>query len=180
MANEVATQLDVQVYDYLRQPYARIIIPEEDGSYRGEIMEFPGCISSGDDPSSTLESLEGVAMAWLTAALENGQPIPDPVELSNDFSGRFVLRIPKSLHKKATWCAEREGVSLNQFISYSLAETVGERRRMTNITLNVLPITTYFRGSLPATFTSMLSTINAAALQHGAARLLTSPEGSDA
>jgi antitoxin HicB len=128
MTNNVATQLDVQVYDYLRQPYARIIIPEDDGSFRGEIMEFPGCISSGDDPSETLRSLEGVAMAWLTAALENGQSIPDPVELSSDFSGRFVLRIPKSLHKKATWYAEREGVSLNQFISYSLAESVGERR----------------------------------------------------
>lgn len=128
MANNPAAQLEVQVYDYLRQPYARIIIPEDDGSYRGEIMEFPGCIAAGSDPSSTLKSLEGVAMAWLTSALESGQPIPDPVELSTDFSGRLVLRIPKSLHKKATWYAEREGVSLNQFISYSLAETVGERK----------------------------------------------------
>jgi len=34
----------------------------------------------------------------------------------------------KSLHKNAALTAEREGTSLNQFIVYSLAETIGERR----------------------------------------------------
>jgi len=147
------TQWEVRVYDYLRQPYARVIIPEGDGSYRGEIMEFPGCIAVGDDPSDTLASLEGVASAWLTAALENDQPIPDPVELSNDFSGRLVLRIPKSLHKKATWYAEREGVSLNQFIMYGLAESVGERHVSKTMFVHV-------HSASPSQFLSLTSHIN--------------------
>lgn len=113
--------------ELLRQPYARIILPETDGTFRGEIIEFPGCIVTGETAADTFSALENAAKGWLLAALESGQTIPRPVESVNDFSGRFVLRIPKSLHKKAAWFAEREGVSLNQFISTSLSETVGER-----------------------------------------------------
>lgn len=41
----------------------------------------------------------------------------------------MVLRLPKSLHKKAARLAERDGVSLNQFIVAGLAEHVGERAK---------------------------------------------------
>jgi len=127
-------QIDVnsKAVSYLRQPYARIVLPESDGTFRGEIMEFPGCIASGETAAETLTNLEEVAESWLLAALERGQNIPQPVESSNDFSGRLVLRLPKSLHKKATWVAMREGVSLNQLIVTSLSETVGEWRRVTS------------------------------------------------
>jgi predicted RNase H-like HicB family nuclease len=121
---------------YLRRPYARIVIPEIDGTYRGEILEFPGCIATGDTPAETLGSLEEVATEWLAAALAQNQPIPEPAE-NTEFSGRLVLRMPKSLHKKAAQLAERDGVSLNQFIVTSLAEQIGERGRSYNqITFN--------------------------------------------
>jgi antitoxin HicB len=122
------TTSDRQVKELLRQPYARVILPESDGSFRGEIIEFPGCIAAGDTAGETLLNLEEAATSWLLAALDLGQNIPEPIENSNDYSGRFVLRLPKSLHKKAALTAEREGTSLNQFIVYSLAETIGERR----------------------------------------------------
>jgi hypothetical protein len=37
----------------------------------------------------------------------------------------------KGLHKRTAICAEREGVSLNQFITTCLAEAVGERATST-------------------------------------------------
>jgi hypothetical protein len=37
--------------------------------------------------------------------------------------------MPRSLHRKLAEQAEREGVSLNQFINVALAETVGYRRK---------------------------------------------------
>jgi antitoxin HicB len=120
------SRTDDVIEAYLHQPYARIILSESDGTFRGEIMEFPGCIAAGDSAAKTLASLEDVAKGWLLAALERGQNIPQPVENNNDFSGRLVLRLPKSLHKKATWMAKREGVSLNQFIVSSLAQSVGD------------------------------------------------------
>jgi antitoxin HicB len=116
---------DNAVVKILRRPYARIILPDSDGSFRGEILEFPGCIVTGDTAAKALEALEDAADGWVRAALEKGQPIPQPIDNNNEYSGKLVLRIPKSLHKKATWLAEREGVSLNQFITASLSESVG-------------------------------------------------------
>ena len=40
---------------------------------------------------------------------------------SNKFSGKFLVRIPKSLHYKLTIEAEKEGVSLNQYVLYKLS-----------------------------------------------------------
>lgn len=39
-----------------------------------------------------------------------------------DYSGKLVLRIPKSLHKSLKEAAEVEGVSLNQYMLYKLAK----------------------------------------------------------
>ena len=39
-----------------------------------------------------------------------------------EYSGRFVLRIPRSLHKSLKEAADREGVSLNQYVLYKLAK----------------------------------------------------------
>src|SRR5580693_6106326 len=125
MRAEVATAPRDRTAAYLRRPYARIVIPETDGTYRGEILEFPGCIATGDTPAEALKAIENVADGWLQSALANNQPIPEPVD-NTEFSGRLVLRMPRSLHKKAARLAEREGVSLNQFILAGLAEHVGE------------------------------------------------------
>lgn len=38
------------------------------------------------------------------------------------YSGKLVLRIPRSLHKKLKEAAEAEGVSLNQYMLYKLAQ----------------------------------------------------------
>lgn len=112
----------------LRRPYGRSVFPEDDGSYRGEILEFPGCIAVGATAAEALSNLEEVAESWLLSALAHGHVIPSPVSVDSDYSGRLVLRMPRTLHKKAAWAAEQEGVSLNQFIVASLAESVGERR----------------------------------------------------
>jgi len=39
----------------------------------------------------------------------------------DEFSGRLVLRIPRSLHRDLKRAAEIEGVSLNQYMLYKLA-----------------------------------------------------------
>jgi hypothetical protein len=47
--------------EFLKRPYSRVVVPESDGTFRGEIMEFPGCIAAGDTAEETLARLEGVA-----------------------------------------------------------------------------------------------------------------------
>lgn len=114
--------------DILRKPYARLVIPDEDGTFSAEIVEFPGCIAVGSTAAEALTNLDETAVDWINAALEQGQDIPEPLD-SAGYSGKLVLRMPKGLHRKATLFAEREGVSLNQFIVTCLAEAVGERAK---------------------------------------------------
>ena len=114
------------VEDYLKKPYGRVVVPEGDGTYRAEIIEFPGCFAVGETAAEALASLEDVAASWLEILLEKGKAVPEPIE-SGGFSGKLVLRLPKSLHKKAAHLAERDGVSLNQFIVSCVAEQVGSK-----------------------------------------------------
>jgi antitoxin HicB len=114
--------------DILKKPYARLVTPDEDGSYFAEIVEFPGCFATGKTGGEALENLESVAIDWINATISQGQNIPDPME-SNDYSGKFVLRMSKSLHRRAALWGQREGVSLNQFIVNCVAEQVGALAR---------------------------------------------------
>ena len=126
MAQTPETEKLVGPAGYLKKPYARVLIPEPDGAFRAEILEFSGCIALGDTVEAALAMLEDVAWGWLEAALDKGRAIPEPME-NIEFSGKLVLRLPKSLHKKASRAAERDGISLNQFIVSSLAQQVGAR-----------------------------------------------------
>jgi antitoxin HicB len=114
--------------EYLKRPYGRVLVPEPDGTFRAEIVEFPGCIATGDTAAETLANLESVAESWLNATIAKGLRVPEPIE-STGYSGKFVVRLPRSLHKKAAHAASREGVSLNQFIVSCIAEQVGARSR---------------------------------------------------
>lgn len=110
--------------EYLKAPYARVLLPERDGGYVAEILEFPGCIAQGDTAEEALMNLEGAAVGWIDAALEQGQQIPEPMDIGS-FGGRVALRLPRSLHRKASMMAQRDGTSLNQFLVTAVAARVG-------------------------------------------------------
>lgn len=44
-------------------------------------------------------------------------------ESLKDYSGRIVLRIPRSLHRQLKEAAAMEGVSLNQYMLYKLSHS---------------------------------------------------------
>ena len=118
--------------EILKKPYARILVPDPTGGFFAEILEFPGCFAEGDTSGDAYEQLEKAAESWIEAALELGQEIPEPLS-SHDYSGKLALRLPKSLHQKATFFAQQDGVSLNQYIICAIAEKIGEARASTNI-----------------------------------------------
>lgn len=115
------------VEEYLQLPYTTEITrdnnPENPG-WVAQVVELPGCFTQAD----TFEELEGMiedAMrSWITTALEDGQPIPEPRE-DERYSGKFIVRIPRSLHRQLAEQAEREEISLNQFVGTLLAGAVG-------------------------------------------------------
>lgn len=119
------TRTRKQPKDYLRAPYSRVVIPDEEtGSYTARMLEFPGCVTQGDSVQDAYELLDDAAEAWIEAALELNQEIPPPAE-ERSYSGRVLVRLPKSVHRRAAEFAEQEGTSLNQFIVAAVAERIG-------------------------------------------------------
>jgi predicted RNase H-like HicB family nuclease len=114
-----------EVVEYLRKPYSRILIPQDDGSFSAEILEFPGCFAHGDSADSAYASLEDAATSWLLACLEGNIPIPPPLT-NYEVSGKFALRLPRSLYVKATLAAAKEGTSLNQWVTSAVSERLGQ------------------------------------------------------
>jgi hypothetical protein len=47
---------------------------------------------------------------------------------AGSYSGRLLLRMPRSLHEELARASDREGVSLNQFITSALAAAVAWNR----------------------------------------------------
>ncbi len=111
------------VKDYLNLPYNYIIQPISDKSgfyYYAKVLEFDGCQSTGESFEEAYNNVKEAMEGWIETKLENGFEIPMPVGYES-FSGKFVIRIPKSLHYKLAIEADQEGVSLNQYALYKLS-----------------------------------------------------------
>ena|SRR5580765_5192486 len=52
---------------------------------------------------------------------------PRPRQKTGTYSGRLLLRMPRTLHEQLAKASERDGVSLNQFITGVLASAVDWR-----------------------------------------------------
>ena len=71
-----------------------------------------------------VELIEDAKAGWLELALEDGDPIPEPTFPEQEYSGRFTVRLPRSLHRQLAEQAKKNGVSLNQFVNVTLAQAV--------------------------------------------------------
>ena len=116
--------MEKSVEYYMNLPYNLIIQPytDESGSYyTGKVLELDGCLSDGETKEEVFENLREAMEGWIETKLENGFTVPEPVQI-NDFSGKFIVRVPKSLHYRLSLEAEKEGVSLNQYALYKLSK----------------------------------------------------------
>jgi antitoxin HicB len=113
--------------DYLKLPYTVEITKDEGENYSGwfaRVVELPGCMTQADTLEELEFMIEDAKRAWITTALEDGEMIPEPAS-SQTYSGKFVVRVPKSLHRDLAEAAEREGVSLNTFVNTALSRAIG-------------------------------------------------------
>jgi len=102
---------------------------DEDEGFIAIAPDLPGSSAFGETEAEALAELDQAIEAWIEAARAAGNTVPAPSRpASRDLpSGKVLVRMPKGLHRRAALCAEREDVSLNQFIVACLAEAVGER-----------------------------------------------------
>lgn len=110
---------------YAALPYKVVLLPSPEGGYVVEIPELPGCISQGETVEEAMQMIEDAKRCWLDVALEDGQEIPEPAKIE-DYSGKFVVRVPKSLHHDLVQRAKDENVSLNQLTTYLLSAGIGK------------------------------------------------------
>jgi len=118
--------------EYLNAPYSRILIPNDDGTYSAEVMEFPGCYAEGATREEALDNLERAADEWIESSLRQRREIAEPFSVRG-FNGAVSLRLPRGLHKQAARMAEREGTSLNQYLIAAIAHRVGADDLMSRI-----------------------------------------------
>jgi len=111
---------------YVRLPY-RIEIYPDGGGYTAAIPDLPGCLTFGDSLQEVLELIEDAKAGWLELAIEDEQPIPEPTTPVQEYSGKFTVRLPHSLHRRLAERAKAEGVSLNQLANVALAQVVSKR-----------------------------------------------------
>ena len=111
----------------MKLPYTVMLKRDEEGDFVARIKEFEGCVADGQDEMEALGNLEQVKELWIETALKANQPIPLPDEDEELPSGKFLTRVPRSLHKNLIDVAEREGVSLNQLVAVALAEVAGRK-----------------------------------------------------
>jgi len=117
------------IEEYLSLPYTRILRRDTDGDVVAHIEELPGCVAHGETDQEALANIDEMQRAWIEEALEANQPVPEPLPVEAKASGRWLQRVPRSLHAKLTTIARREGASLNQLVTTFLAEAVGMRSR---------------------------------------------------
>ena len=72
-------------------------------------------------PVETMTPEEEASLAAAEAIDGTSVTLEELKEQLSPYSGRIVLRIPRSLHKSLKEAAQLEGVSLNQYMLYKLS-----------------------------------------------------------
>ena len=113
--------------DYLAMEYPFRVIAEPEGGFTVVFPDLPGCLTQVERIEDVGPIADDVRRGWIETAYAHGTEIPLPT-YPEEYSGKFNLRIPKSLHRTLAESAEREGVSLNQYILMLLSQRDHEAR----------------------------------------------------
>lgn len=94
---------------------------DEETYFSLEIPDLPGCGSYGTTFEEAFQRLEESKELWLEESIKRGLYISEPVS-EDDFSGKFLLRIPARLHMSLSKKAKSLNLSLNQFVKSLLEQ----------------------------------------------------------
>jgi predicted HicB family RNase H-like nuclease len=118
---------------YLSLPYRIEVVPirpEEGGGYMATLPEVGRMAITGDGetPEEAIRDLEKQQRERFAEYLAKGVRIPEPAP-REEYSGRLMLRMPKSLHRDLAAQARENAVSLNQFVTYLLGKSIQKPAR---------------------------------------------------
>jgi len=102
----------------------RPLSDDEGGGYEITFPDLPGCRSDGATPEEAIDNGRSALADWLAVAREFDDKVPLPF---SSLSGRFVQRVPRSLHRRLIDEAKADGVSLNTLVVVLVAEGLARR-----------------------------------------------------
>jgi antitoxin HicB len=107
---------------YLSLPYTTVLKKDEEGDTVARIEELDDCVSHGADEAEAIANLRTMQAAWIEACIKSGRRVPEPESTEELPSGRFLQRLPRSLHQRLIRLAKKENVSLNTLVTTMLAD----------------------------------------------------------
>ncbi len=96
---------------------------EEDQCYVGSSPGFIGPCCHGKDETKVYKQLCGIVDEWVDIHQKEELPLPESFA-SKSFSGKFVIRVGKDLHKALAIKAAKSGESLNNLCTDLLRSSV--------------------------------------------------------
>ena len=113
--------IDLNAYPFEISPLAA----DDGGGYLIAYPDFAECIADGDTVEEAIAHGHEALAATIATLQAKGFPVPQPGR--GGHSGKFVTRVPKTLHAQLALRAKAEGVSLNALVLAFLAEGLGRR-----------------------------------------------------
>ena len=101
---------------------------EDGGGFLISYPDFAECISDGETVDEAIANGADALQATIAALKTNKLPVPQPGS-GGVASGKFVARVPKTVHAQLTMRAKSEGVSLNALVLTFIAQGLGAARR---------------------------------------------------
>ena len=118
------TNRSLDDYQFTVRPLSK----EEGGGYLVEYPDIPGCMSDGETIEEAIANGREALRDCVAVFHESGRKVPKPgIE-----AAQWRQRLPRTLYSKLTVQAEKEGVSINSFVTAIIAEAIGARLTATN------------------------------------------------
>jgi antitoxin HicB len=104
----------------------RPLSAEEGGGFLISFPDFSECISDGETVDQALKNGREALKATIAALKARGHQVP-VANAGAVASGKFVARVPKTVHAQLTTRARAEGVSLNTLVLTFIAQGLGRK-----------------------------------------------------
>jgi antitoxin HicB len=115
---------NAQLDEILARPYTIEFVYGEtpDEGVVAQVAEWPGCMTAGATREEAIAHLEDAMHDWAEARLKAKLEIPEPFAI---YSGKILLRMPRSVHRAVEQRAREEGTSLNTWLTTAIARELG-------------------------------------------------------
>jgi antitoxin HicB len=104
----------------------RPLSAEEGGGFLISFPDFSECISDGQTVEEALKNGREALKATIAALKATGHQVP-AANSGGVASGKFVARVPKTVHAQLASRAKAEGVSLNALVLTFIAQGLGRK-----------------------------------------------------